>query len=146
MNRDFAEMLDALSAAGAEFLIVGAHAVAAHGRPRATGDLDIWIRPSAENAERVWRALVQFGAPLTELRLEDLTSPQIVFQIGIAPARIDILTSLTALKFDDAWPRRQMVEIEGQTLPFLSRDDLIRNKAAVGRPRDLADIDDLEIG
>ena len=146
MNRDFAEMLDALSAAGAEFLIVGAHALAAHGRPRATGDLDIWIRPSAENAERVWRALVQFGAPLTELRLEDLTSPQIVFQIGIAPARIDILTSLTALKFDDAWPRRQMVEIEGRTLPFLSRDDLIRNKAAVGRPRDLADIDDLERG
>ena len=146
MNRDFAEMLDALSAAGAEFLIVGAHALAAHGRPRATGDLDIWIRPSAENAERVWRALVQFGAPLTELRLEDLTSPQIVFQIGIAPARIDILTSRTALKFDDAWPRRQMVEIEGRTLPFLSRDDLIRNKAAVGRPRDLADIDDLERG
>ena len=146
MNRDFAEMLDALSAAGAEFLIVGAHALAAHGRPRATGDLDIWIRPSPENAERVWHALVQFGAPLTELRVEDLATPQIVFQIGIAPARIDILTSLTALKFDDAWPRRQMVEIEGQTLPFLSRDDLIRNKAAVGRPRDLADIDDLERG
>ena len=69
MNRDFAEMLDALFAAGAEFLIVGAHALAAHGRPRATGDLDLWIRPTAENAERVWRALVQFGAPLNELRI-----------------------------------------------------------------------------
>jgi hypothetical protein len=144
MNRDFAEMLDALSAARAEFLIVGAHALAAHGRPRATGDLDIWIRATAANAERVWGALVKFGAPLSELRVEDLATPEIAFQIGIAPARIDILTSLTGLKFEEAWPRRQIVEIEGRSLPFLSREDLIRNKAAVGRPRDLADIDDLE--
>ncbi len=87
MNRDFAEMLDALSAAGAEFLIVGAHALAAHGRPRSTGDLDIWVRPTPANAERVWRALVNFGAPLSELRIEDLSTPEIVFQIGIAPAK-----------------------------------------------------------
>ena len=82
-----------LSAAGAEFDIVGAHALAAHGRPRATGDLDIWIRPTAENAQQVWRALLTFGAPLSELRVEDLSTPEIVFQVGIAPARIDILTS-----------------------------------------------------
>ena len=144
MNRDFAEMLDALFAAGAEFLIVGAHALAAHGRPRATGDLDLWVGPTAENAQRVWRALMSFGAPLSELRIEDLSTPEIVFQVGIAPARIDILTSLTDLKFDEAWSHRQMIEVEGRALPFLSRDDLIRNKAAVGRPRDLADIDDLE--
>lgn len=144
MNRDFAEMLDALLAAGAEFLIVGAHALAAHGRPRATGDLDIWVRPSGENAERVWRALVRFGAPLTELRIDDLAAPEVVFQIGIAPARIDILTSVTGLQFEEAWPRRQIIEIEGRLLPFLSREDLIRNKSALGRPRDLADIDDLE--
>src|SRR5436305_1722337 len=116
MNRDFAEMLDALFAAGADFLIVGAHALAAHGRPRATGDLDIWIRPTSENAERVWRALVKFGAPLTELRVEDLATTEIVFQIGIAPARIDLLTSLTGLEFDGAWSRRQLIEIEGRTL------------------------------
>jgi hypothetical protein len=146
MNRDFAEMLDALFAAGAEFLIVGAHALAAHGRPRATGDLDIWIRPTTTNAERVWRALVNFGAPLNELRVEDLAMPEIVFQIGIAPARIDLLTSLTGLNFEEAWLRRQLIEVEGRLLPFLSREDLIRNKAAVGRPRDLADIDDLERG
>src|SRR5712692_9428047 len=120
MNRDFAEMLDALSAAEAEFLIVGAHALAAHGRPRATGDLDIWIRATAPNAERVWQALITFGAPLNELRLEDLSTPEIVFQIGIAPARIDILTSLTGLRFEEAWPRRQIVEVEGRSLPFLS--------------------------
>src|SRR5256885_15477923 len=143
MNRDFAEMLDALFAAGADFLIVGAHALAAHGRPRATGDLDIWVRPSSENAERVWRALVRFGAPLTQLQIEDLATADIVFQIGIVPARIDILTSLTGLDFDGAWSRRQMIEVEGRRLPFLSREDLIRNKTTLGRPRDLADIDDL---
>jgi hypothetical protein len=146
MNRDFAEMLDALSAAGAEFLIVGAHALAAHGRPRATGDLDLWVRPTKANAERVWQALVRFGAPLNELRVSDLATPQTVFQIGIAPARIDILTSLTGLDFEEAWPRRTMIEVEGRVLPFLSREDLIRNKSALGRPRDLADIDDLERG
>ncbi len=144
MNRDFAEMLDALSAAGAEFLIVGAHALAAHGRPRATGDLDIWVRPTAENAERVWNALLAFGAPLNELRIEDLATPEIVFQIGIVPSRIDILTSLTDLDFDGAWSRRQMIEVETRPLPFISREDFIRNKAAVARPRDLADIYDLE--
>ncbi len=146
MNRDFAEMLDALSGAGADFLIVGAHALAAHGRPRATGDLDIWIRPTADNARRVWQALVTFGAPLNELRLEDLSAPEVVFQIGIAPARVDILTSLTGLEFEQAWSRRKIFEVEGRALPFLSREDLIRNKSALGRPRDLADIDDLQRG
>ena len=143
MNRDFAEMLDALSAAGADFLIVGAHALAAHGRPRATGDLDLWVRPTRENAPRVWRALETFGAPLTDLTQDDLATPGVVFQIGLAPARIDILTALTGLEFDDAWAHRVMFDVEGSTLPFLSREDLIRNKAALGRPRDLADIDDL---
>ncbi|HSP16407.1 MAG TPA: hypothetical protein VLV78_16800 [Thermoanaerobaculia bacterium] len=87
---------------------------------------------------------VQFGAPLNELREADLSTPEVVFQIGIAPARIDLLTSLTGLRFDEAWPRRHLIEVEGRSLPFLSREDLIRNKAALGRPRDLADIDDLK--
>lgn len=143
MNQDFVEMLDALSAAGVEYLIVGAHALAAYGHPRATGDLDIWIRPTAENGEKVWQALVSFGAPLDQLRPEDLSSPETVFQIGIAPSRVDILTSLTALDFESAWSRRTMWKVEGRDLPFLSREDLIRNKTALGRPRDLADVDDL---
>lgn len=143
MNRDFAEMLDALSAAEAEFLIVGAHALAAHGHPRATGDLDIWIRPTALNAARVWNALLTFGAPLDELRLEDLATPEVVFQMGVVPARIDILTSITGLEFEEAWARRDVFEVEGRALPFLSRQDLIRNKSALGRPRDLADLADL---
>ena len=144
MNRDFSEMLAALSAAGAEFLVVGAHALAAHGRPRATGDLDLWIRPTPENAQRVWNALIAFGAPLDELRLEDLSTAEVVFQIGVVPARIDILPSLTGLEFDQAWARRQAIEVNGLTLPFLSREDLIRNKTALDRPRDRADIEDLE--
>lgn len=146
MNRDFVEMLDALSAAGAEYLIVGAHALAAHGHPRATGDLDIWIRPSRDNAARVWTALTRFGAPLQELQVDDLAEADIVFQIGIVPARIDLLTSITGVSFDEAWSRRAVIEIEGRTLPFLSREDLIRNKSALGRPRDLADLDDLQRG
>lgn len=146
MNPDFAEMLDALSAAEADFLVVGAHALAAHGHPRATGDLDVWVRPTIENAQRVWRAFVDFGAPLHELRVEDLSAAETGFQIGVVPARIDILTSRTGLQFADAWVRRSIIEVEGRSLPFLSREDLIRNKAAVGRPRDLADIDDLQRG
>src|SRR4051812_1317630 len=103
MNRDFAEMLSALSAAGAEFLVVGAHALAAHGRPRATGDLDIWVRSTSENAEKVWSALARFGAPLSGLSKADLQAPDVVFQIGIEPNRIDILTSIDGVDFDGAW-------------------------------------------
>ena len=144
MNRDFAEMLSALFAAGAEFLIVGAHALAAHGRPRATGDLDIWVRPSPENARRVWSALQQFGAPLRDLTVEDLASVDVVFQIGLPPSRIDLLTSISGVSFDDAWPNRVSVVVDGRALPFIGRDDLKTNKRATGRAKDLADIEDLD--
>jgi hypothetical protein len=144
MNRDFAEMLSALSAAGAEYLVVGAHALAAHGRPRATGDLDIWVRPSVANAERVWAALSRFGAPLSALKKEDLHAPGIVFQIGIEPVRIDILTAIDGVEFESAWQRRLVIQIEDQSVPLLGRDDLIRNKRAAGRPQDLADVASLE--
>ena len=97
LNRDYVEMLAALSAAGAEYLVVGAHALAAHGAPRATGDLDLWVRPTPENARRVWQALEAFGAPLHELTLGDLSRPDVVFQIGLVPQRIDILTSITGV-------------------------------------------------
>jgi predicted nucleotidyltransferase len=144
MNRDFSEMLSALSDAGAEYILVGAHAMAAHGLPRATGDMDLWVRPSAENAERVWRALAEFGAPLDQLSQEELTEPEVVFQIGLVPNRIDILTSVTGVDFEDAWTRRDVVELDGVQVGVIAREDLIRNKRAVGRLRDLADIEDLE--
>lgn len=144
MNRDFDEMLAALSEAGAEFLIVGAHAVAVHGRPRATGDLDLWVRPSADNAARVWRALSAFGAPLTQLTPAELERPDVVFQIGVPPSRIDVLTGISGVTFDEAWPRRVMVTVSGRSVAVLGRDELIRNKKASGRPRDLADVAELE--
>lgn len=140
MNPDFVEMLSALSAAGVDYLIVGAHALAAHGLPRATGDLDIWVRPAPDNATRVIAALRAFGAPLFDLSEADLARLDTVFQIGVVPSRIDILTGISGVAFEDAWPRRVVLAIEGQPLPFLGREDLERNKRATGRPKDLADL------
>jgi len=144
MNPDFVEMLSALRDAGADYLVVGAHALAAHGRPRATGDLALWVRPTADNARRGYAALGAFGAPLRDLTVNDLVSPDVVFQIGVAPARIDILTSVSGVRFDEAWPDRLMVRIETLDVPVIGRDALIRNKRAAGRPRDLADVAELE--
>ncbi|MFT7622099.1 MAG: hypothetical protein ACI9WU_001266 [Myxococcota bacterium] len=140
MNRDFAEMLSALSDAGADFLVVGAHAVAAHGHPRATGNLDIWVRPTADNAERVMRALAEFGAPLFDLSVEDLATPSVVFQMGLPPCRIDILTTISGVDFEPAWSRRVQHTVSGLILPFIGRADLITNKRASGRPKDLGDL------
>ncbi len=144
MNRDFAEMLSALSEAGAEFLIVGAHALAAHGAPRATGDLDIWVSPTPANARRVMQALTAFGAPLHDLTLDDLTRSDTVFQIGVPPSRVDILTGVSGVQFDDAWLRRMPLDVEGAAMAVIGREDFIRNKRATGRPKDLADIEALE--
>ncbi len=141
MNRDFAEMLSALSGAGAEFLVVGAHALAAHGTPRATGDLDIWVNSTPENAARVLAALEAFGAPLADLTIDDLTKPDTVFQIGVVPSRVDILSGVSGVRFADAWPRRVVLVIEGIEVPVLGRADLVANKRASGRPKDLLDIE-----
>ena len=144
MNRDFVEMLSELCAANVEFLVVGAHALAAHGKPRATGDLDVWIRASEENAERVLSALRRFGAPLFDLTREDLVRPGTVFQIGVPPSRIDVLTEISGVRFDDAWPRRLTVAVEGIPVPVIGRDDFLTNKRAADRPKDRADIALLE--
>ncbi|MEX2282054.1 MAG: nucleotidyltransferase [Gemmatimonadota bacterium] len=143
MNRDFVEMLSALSDAGAEYLVVGAHALAAHGYVRATGDLDLWVRPKPTNAQRVWLALQTFGAPLHSLNESELSQPDLIFQIGVPPQRIDILTSITGVEFEEAWNSRIEVMIEGRSVPVIGRSDLIANKRASGRPRDLADVDEL---
>src|SRR5687767_6219961 len=106
LNQDFRDLLSALNDAGADYLVVGAHALAAHGHVRATKDLDVWVRPSPPNAERVYEALRAFGAPLTSLSVSDLATPGIVFQIGVAPIRIDILTAIDGVTFEEAWPAR----------------------------------------
>ena len=140
LNRDYNDILSALCAEGAEFLVVGAYAVGVHGIPRATGDIDIWVRPTSENARRVMRALKRFGAALLDLTEEDLATSDTVFQMGMAPSRIDVLTGISGVTFDQAWPSRVTVAIEGLTVPVIGRGDLLRNKAASGRPKDLADL------
>lgn len=130
---------------GAEFLVVGAHALAVHGVPRATGDLDIWVRPEPANAARVWRALVRFGAPVEALgiRQADLARPDQVIQLGLPPRRIDLLTAISGVDFDRAWDERVERPIDARDVPFLSRDLLIANKRATGRTKDLADVETL---
>ena len=144
MNRDFAEMLNALSAEGAEVLVVGGYAVAGHGLPRATGDIDLWVRPTAENAARVWRALERFGAPRSRLTPESLVEPDVVYQIGLPPNRIDILTSIDGVAFDEAWRERVSSTVDGITFQMISKRHLLANKRATGRPQDLADVSRLE--
>jgi hypothetical protein len=132
--------LAALSEVGARFLIVGAYAVSFHAEPRATGDLDVWVDATPDNARRVLRALKTFGAPLHDLTEADLASPDVVFQIGLPPRRIDILTSITGVDFDEAWPDR--AEVSGDVrCGVIGRDALIRNKTLLGRPKDLLDVD-----
>lgn len=144
MSPDFKDLLSALNAHGVDYLVVGAHALAAHGRVRATGDLDVWVRPETQNAERVLKALIAFGAPLQHLSVSDLVQPGVIFQIGVAPLRIDILTSIDAVQFEEAWRERLTATLGGEKIPVLSARHLIVNKRAVGRAQDLADVEWLE--
>jgi hypothetical protein len=146
VNRDFLEMIQALNNAAVEYLVVGAHAMAIHGVPRATGDFDIWLRPGRQNGERVLEALREFGAPVSDhgIGIEDLKVPDTVYQIGLPPRRIDLMTGISGVEFADAWPSRVNVELEGISIPVIGRSDLIRNKKASGRTKDLADLEILE--
>src|SRR5262245_51081873 len=144
VNPDFRDMLSALSGASADYLVVGAYALAAHGLPRATRDLDLWVRPTEANAARVMDALRRFGASLRDLTERDLVTPGTVFQIGVEPHRIDILTSIDGVEFDEAWSARYVVTLEDLEVPVLARHHFIQNKKAVGRPQDLADVARLE--
>jgi hypothetical protein len=144
MNQDFVDLLQAFVAHDVRFLIVGAYALAIHGRPRATGDLDVWIDATPENAGRVMHALAAFGAPLSEISEADLSRPGVVFQLGVVPARIDIVTELTGLSFEEAWPGRVRHPFGPLPVDFIGRDSFIRNKRATGRAKDLGDIEGME--
>ena len=144
MNPDFRDLLAAFNARGVEFLVVGAHALAAHGLVRATKDLDVWVRPSAENARRTFEALAEFGAPLHDLSVDDLSQPGLIFQIGVAPIRIDVITEIDGVDFDDAWPDRVEATFVDQPAHVLSRRHLLANKLASGREQDLVDAKWLE--
>ncbi len=144
LNPDFRDILSAFNDERVEYLLVGAYALASHGLPRATGDIDLWVRRSPDNAERVWRALERFGAPLDRLSVRDLEAPDVVVQIGVSPRRIDLLTCIDGVDFDTAWKERMLVAVDGVEVPVISRRHLIANKRATGRPQDLADIARLE--
>lgn len=142
MLSDFKEMLSTLRAEKVEFLVIGAHALAVHGIVRASLDFDIWVRPTMDNAQRLWRALQQFGAPLHQATIQDFAKPGVIFQIGATPNCIHILTSITGVEFDAAWPNRvesSIPELQDMA-PVIGRHELIVNKQATGRPKDLLDV------
>ena len=142
LNPDFGDLLVVLVDSGVDFLVVGAYALALHGAPRASGDIDVFVRPSPENAERVFEALTRFGAPLAsaQLSVADFAQAGIVYQIGLPPRRIDIMTAISGVSFDEAWASRVMADIDGRSVAFIGRDALVKNKEATGRPKDLADV------
>lgn len=143
-NPDFRDLLYAFCGEGVEFLIVGAHAVMRYTEPRYTKDLDIWVNPTPENASRVMRALAIFGAPLDGVKEADFTDPEVVYQIGVAPSRVDVLTSVAGLHFRDAHDRRVEGTYGGVPVAFPNKEDLIAAKRASARPQDMLDIERME--
>jgi hypothetical protein len=139
LNPDYQDILSAFEEEGVKYLLVGAYALAVHGHVRATGDIDLWVETSEDNAACIMAALRRFGAPLHQTEERDFETPEIVFQIGVAPRRIDILTTIDAVDFDAAWSEREEVEVAGLRVPVISRHHLLQNKRATGRARDQAD-------
>jgi hypothetical protein len=139
-NPDFKDLFACFAAAEVRYLVVGGYAVAFHGHPRHTKDVDVWIDRSRENATRAQQALAVFGAPLGDVTVEDLMNPELVLQLGVAPNRIDILTQIEGVDFERAWAARATMRYAGQQVPVLGLEDLIRSKRASGRPRDLEDV------
>ena len=146
LNPDFRDLLRSLCEEHVEFLVVGAYAVAYRGHPRTTGDMDLWVHATEDNAERVWRALARFGAPLQALGVtqRDFVRPDMVVQIGVPPRRIDLLTGISGVQFAAAWQHRVEVTWNSHRIAFLGLDDLLQNKRSTGRAKDTLDAEELE--
>ena len=144
LNTDWKEFLNLLVSYDVEFLIVGAWALAHYGEPRMTGDIDLWVATSPENAEKVVQVIDKFGFGSLGLTLEDFVHPDQVIQLGYPPRRIDVLTNISGLKFDEAWPSRVSGSLDGIPVYYISKEHFILNKKASGRNKDLADVDTLE--
>ena len=144
LNKDYREMLQCLLEENVRFLLVGAYAVAVHGFPRATKDIDFFVWATPENAVNLVRALARFGAPLDDISVSDFSNPGTVFQIGNSPRRIDIITNISGVDFEHAYANRKNIFLEGLDIPVISVPDLIVNKRATGRTQDLADVEKLE--
>ncbi|MFH1798590.1 MAG: hypothetical protein ABH844_04540 [Candidatus Omnitrophota bacterium] len=140
LNEDYKEILQILLNNKVKFLIVGAYAMGAQGYPRATGDFDIWVEPTPKNSKKVYNSLAEFGAPLEQINTGTFTKKRIIFQIGVIPRRVDILTFIDGVKFNKAHKDKENIEIEGLTIPFLSRENIIKNKKATGREKDKLDV------
>ena len=142
LNDDFVDFLDCLLTAKARFVVVGAHALAAHGLPRATGDLDVLLEPSEQNAKAVLVALRAFGAPIEAhgVASGDFSKTGTVYQMGLPPRRIDLLTSISGVSFEAVWQGRLLADVQGMTLAFIGCSELIANKLAAARPKDLLDV------
>ncbi len=144
LNPDFIDILTAFSEEETEYLVVGGYAMAFHGYVRATGDIDLWIRISSENVQKVWRALQKFGAPLFDLTIDDLLTQGMVYQMGVIPNRIDIINDITGVKFEDAWENRTSIEFGDLKIPLIGKEHLLVNKKATCRVKDQGDIAWLE--
>ncbi|MEN6488672.1 MAG: hypothetical protein ABFD66_07285 [Smithella sp.] len=127
LNKDYKEMLQFLLEEQVDFILVGAYALGAHGYPRATGDIDIWIRADENNSAKVYKALQRFGAPMEQIKTSDFAREGIIYQIGVAPRRIDIITQITGVTYDETDADKIIVEVEGIKLPVISLDKLIKN-------------------
>jgi hypothetical protein len=143
MDKDFKEFIELLRSNAVDFLIVGAHALAAHGRPRYTGDIDIWVRPERDNLARLIAALEAFGFASLGVSVEDFLVPEAMVQLCYPPARIDLLTAIDGVSFDECFAAHVETTVAGTTLPIISIEHLIRNKLATGRSKDLADVESL---
>jgi hypothetical protein len=139
LNKDYSEMLQLLNANEVRFLVVGAYALGAYGYPRATGDIDIWVLAEQDNSKKLYQALKHFGAPLAQIGESTFTQQGIIFQIGVAPRRIDIITRIDGVDFSAAWQNRRLIDIDGTPIPFISKQDLIKNKLSTGREKDRLD-------
>ncbi len=140
---DFDEFFGSLTAHEVEFLVVGAYALAFHGAPRFTGDIDVFVRPTAANAARLLAALSAFGFPTSDLRADDITDPERVLQMGVQPVQIHVMSAISGVEWDEAWRGREIGRCGSRDLPFIGRREFIVNKRAAGRLKDLADVEAL---
>jgi hypothetical protein len=144
LHSDWIALLRELNAAGVKYLVIGAAALSYHGHPRGTMDFDVWVEASPENARRVYKALAAFGAPMEQVTLEDFEHDDTVWMIGVIPLRVDVLTGIEGVTFEEAWPSRAFARVSDIEVPVISKEDLIRNKRAAAREKDLLDLKALE--
>lgn len=144
LNQDFKEFIQSFNDNGVRYLVVGGYAVALHGYPRYTKDMDVWVEMNAENASKIVKALDQFGFGSLEVNESDFTVPDQMLQLGYPPGRIDILTTLPGVEFSECYPAHIAVEVDGVSVNFIDLENLKKNKKATGRHQDLADLENLE--